>query len=134
MLAFGATVPGLHSVCCVLPVGAKKPRSVGVHSAALVRLVAAEYEPSLHGSGALAASGQNEPASHGLHSSLPGSSWYVPAAHLLHALMLAFGATVPGLHVAGSAAPVPHDEPGGHGTQSSALVIERFSRSIVAFW
>ena len=28
---------------------------VGVHSAALVRLVAAEYEPSLHGSGALAA-------------------------------------------------------------------------------
>ena len=52
MLAFGATVPGLHSACCVLPVGAKKPSAVGVHSAALVRLVAAEYEPSLHGSGA----------------------------------------------------------------------------------
>ena len=58
MLAFGATVPGLHLVCSVLPVGAKWPASVSVHSLALVRLVEMEYEPSLHGSAALAPSGQ----------------------------------------------------------------------------
>ena len=74
MLAFGATVPGLHSVWCVLPVGAKWPLAVGVHSAALVRLIEAEYEPSLHDSGADAPIRQYEPSSHSLHSSLPGSS------------------------------------------------------------
>ena len=44
MLDLGATVPGLHSVWWVLPVGAKWPLAAGVHSAALVRLVAVEYE------------------------------------------------------------------------------------------
>ena len=58
MLAFGATVPGLHAVWRVLPVGAKWPGSVGVHSAALVRLVAVEYEPSRHGSAAEAPTSQ----------------------------------------------------------------------------
>ena len=67
-------VPFAHLVCAVLPVVAKEPGLVGVHWAALLRLVALENEPSLHGSAALAASGQNEPSSHGLHESLPGSS------------------------------------------------------------
>ena len=58
LLAFGATVPGLHAVCWMLPVGAKWPGLVGVHSAALVRSVAFVYEPSLQGSGALAPAGQ----------------------------------------------------------------------------
>ena len=42
MLALGANMPGLHGVCSVLPVGAKWPASVAVHSSALVRLVAFE--------------------------------------------------------------------------------------------
>ena len=54
----GWTVPGLHLVCAVLPVGAKWPLSVGVHCAALVRLVELEDEPSLHGSAAAAPSAQ----------------------------------------------------------------------------
>ena len=33
---------------------------------------------------------------HGLHVSLPSSSWKVPAAHLTQAPMLTFGANVPG--------------------------------------
>ena len=57
-----------------------------------------EYEPSLHGSAALAPSGQYEPDVHGPHTSWPGVAWKVPASHLLHAPMLALGATVPGLH------------------------------------
>ena len=98
MLAFGATVPGLHGICCVLPVGAKWPASVGVHWLALARLVAAEYEPSAHGSAALAPSGQYKPGSHATHACSPSSGWYLPATHLLHVAMPAFGATVPGLH------------------------------------
>ena len=50
--------PTAHGVCSVLPVAAKKPGSVSVHSVSLMRLVAAEYEPSLQGIGALAPSGQ----------------------------------------------------------------------------
>ena len=38
----GALVPVAHGVGSVLPVGAKKPRSVVVHSAALARLVTFE--------------------------------------------------------------------------------------------
>ena len=65
---------------------------------ALLRSVRLEYKPSLHGSAALAPSGQNEPGSQATHACSPSPSWYVPAAHLVHAPMLALGATVPGLH------------------------------------
>ena len=98
VLLLGATVPGLHGVCSVLPVGAKWPASVSVHSAALGRLEAFEYVPSAHGSGALAPSGQYEPGSHATHARSPSSGWYLPATHLSHVAMLAFGVTVPGLH------------------------------------
>ena len=58
MLGLGATVPGLHGVCSVLPVGAKWPGAVVVQSPALVRLVEVEYEPSAHGSAAAAPAAQ----------------------------------------------------------------------------
>jgi len=58
LLAMGWTVPGLHLVCSVLPVGEKWPASDSLHSLGLVRLVKPEYVPSAHGSGALAPSGQ----------------------------------------------------------------------------
>jgi hypothetical protein len=61
-------------------------------------LVALEYEPAAHGSGALAPSGQYEPGSQATHACSPSSGWYLPAAHLSHVAMLAVGATVPGLH------------------------------------
>tara|TARA_B100000780_G_scaffold104293_1_gene72950 strand:+ start:365 stop:697 length:333 start_codon:yes stop_codon:yes gene_type:complete len=101
-----ATVPGLHGVCCVLPVGAKWPTLVSVHSLAMARLVELEDEPSLHGSGALAPSGQNEPGSQATHPSSPSPAWYVPAAHLSHAPLPAIGWTVPGLHLVCSVLPV----------------------------
>ena len=127
-------VPAAHGVSTVLPVGAKWPTVVFVHSVRLVRLVALEYEPFLHGSAALAPSGQYEPGSQATHACSPSPVWYVPAVHLTHVAMLASGATVPGLHLLGSAAPVPHADPGGHSRQSSGLVIERLSCSIVSFW
>eukprot|EP00964_Phaeocystis_antarctica_P154216 scaffold122818_cov54-Phaeocystis_antarctica.AAC.1 len=83
-----ATVPGLHGVCCVLPVGAKWPASVSVHSLALVRLVELECVPSAHGSAALAPLGQYEPGSQATHACSPSSFWYVPATHLSHVAML----------------------------------------------
>ena len=105
MLEFGAAVPVAQGVGCVLPIDAKKPGMVGVHSAKLVRLVAVEYEPSLHGIAAAAPSMQYEPGVHGLHASWPYSSWNEPAAHLTHAPMLALGAIVPGLQAVGSLLP-----------------------------
>ena len=79
-----ATVPGLHGVCCVLPVGAKWPTPVSVHSLALVRPVEMEYEPSVHGSAAAAPSAQNEPGSQATHACSPSLAWYLPASHLSH--------------------------------------------------
>ena len=70
-------MPGLQGVCSVLPVGAKWPAVVSVHSLRLVRLVALEYEPLLHGSAALAPSGQYEPGSQAAHVCSPLSAWYV---------------------------------------------------------
>ena len=98
MLTTDANVPGLQGVCWVLPVGAKWPTVVSVHPLWLVRLVALEYEPFLHGSAVLAPSGQYEPGSQATHVCSPSLAWYLPAAHLSHVAMLAFGATVPGLH------------------------------------
>eukprot|EP00966_Prymnesium_polylepis_P020871 480405-Prymnesium_polylepis.1 len=53
-----AIVPAAHAVCATLPVVAKKPGKVGMHCAALSRLVALENEPSLHDNGADAPRGQ----------------------------------------------------------------------------
>ena len=58
MLASGATVPGLHGACSVLPVGAKWPASVSVHALRFVRLVDREYEPGKHGRATEVPSGQ----------------------------------------------------------------------------
>ena len=129
MLALGATVPGLHGVCLVLPVDAKWPLSVGVHSAALVRLVALECEPSLQGSAAAAPSAQYEPGVHGSLTSLPGLAWKVPASHLRHRPMLLLGATVPGLHILGCDAPPAHTLPAGQLKQSSEAVSRYVPRS-----
>ena len=63
-----------------------------------MRLVAFEYVPSPHGSGADVPSAQYDPGSQATHACLPSSGWYLPAAHLTHVAMLAFGAIVPGLH------------------------------------
>ena len=120
-------MPGLHLVCSVLPVGAKWPGSVLVQSLALVRLVAFEYEPSLHGSGALAPSGQYEPGLQATHVWLPSSGWYLPAAHLSHVALPVSGWTVPGLQLLGFSAPVPHADPAGHSTQSLVRFITRLS-------
>ena len=75
----GATVPGLQGVCWVLPVGAKWPAVVSVHSLRLVRLMALEYEPFSHGSAVLAPSGQYEPGSQATHPSLPSSEPLIAA-------------------------------------------------------
>ena len=96
--ASGWTVPGLHLDCSVLPVGEKWPLSVGVHWSVLVRLDAFEYVPSSHGSAALAPVGQYVPRSQKTQACSPSPFWYVPAAHLVHAPMLALDAMVPGLH------------------------------------
>ena len=75
IFTLGWTVPGLHWVCSELPVGAKEPTVVSVQSPTLLRLVKLEYEPSAHGSAALAPSGQYAPGVHGLQRSLPSTSW-----------------------------------------------------------
>ena len=45
-------VPGAHAVCSVLPVGAKWPASVSSHWSGCFKLLASEYVPEGHGSGA----------------------------------------------------------------------------------
>ena len=58
LLASGWTVPGPHSVCSVLPVGAKWPFFVVMHWPALVSLVELEYDPGEHGKATELPSGQ----------------------------------------------------------------------------
>jgi len=43
--------------------------------------VASEYEPSAHGSAALAPSGQYEPGLQATHACSPSLAWYLPAVH-----------------------------------------------------
>ena len=93
---------------------------VGLHSSALVRFVALEYEPLMHGSGALAPRGQYEPGAQALHASWPGSSWNVPASHASHMPMLAIGATVPGLQGVCTVLPVDAKWPTSVGVQLAA--------------
>jgi hypothetical protein len=97
----------------MLPVGAKKPASVGVHMLSLGRSVALLYVPSLHGSGAAAASRQYEPASHGLHAVAFSASLKRPAAQSLQLDWPGWSVYVPGLHGEGVVEPVAQLEPRG---------------------
>ena len=105
-----------------------------MHCAADPRPAALLKLPSRHGSAADAPSVQYAPAKQPTHAVCPGCSWNVPAAHLAQLPCSAAGCTVPGLHSVGCAAPVLQKAPAGHATQSSALVIEMWSASSVAFW
>ena len=117
-----ATVPGLHGACSVLPVGAKRPTPVSVHSPGPVRLVKPEYEPSLHGSAALAPMGQYEPGSQATHACSPSPFWYEPAAHLVHVPLPAPGWMVPGLHLVCIVLPVGAKWPTSVSVHSLVLV------------
>ena len=118
-----ATVPAAHAVCSVLPVGLKCPGAVGLHSAALVRLVKLEKLPSSHGRGAAEPSLQYEPASHATHAVAPSLSWYVPGAHLTHDSTRAWSLNVPALQLVAEALPTGQNTPVEQGSQSAALVI-----------
>ena len=65
----GCTVPILHSMEWVEPVGQKKPIGQSTHWAALPSPVAPLYVPSPHGSAALAPSGQYAPSGQTTHAS-----------------------------------------------------------------
>ena len=116
----GAIVPAAHTVWCTLPVVAKKPGSACVHCAALVRSVALENEPSLHGSGADAPREQKEPHSHLMHLVALGDDWYVPPAQRSHALAPCAEATVPGEQGVGATDPLAHALPGGDSEHCAA--------------
>ena len=84
-------------------------------------MLCAESRAAHQGSGALAASGQNEPDSQGLQDVWPGSFWNVADSQGMHWPMLGFGATVPGAqgkHKSGLLAPlIGWYLPVPHGTQ-----------------
>ena len=90
--------------------------------------------PSKQGSGAEAPASQKEAATQSKHAVWPLSFMKLPAAQAAQLPWLPCGCTVPGLHAVGSAAPVEQNDPDGHATQSSSLVIDRLSAVIVAFW
>ena len=125
MLAFGATVPGLHLVCCVLPVGAKWPGMVSEHSLALVRFMASECEPASHGSGALAPAEQYDPSSQAAHACSPSPAWYLPAVHSTQKAAPEAAATKPAeqsLQSAGSELPgIGLAFPGAHAWHDALL-------------
>ena len=125
----GCTVPALHGVCSVLPVGAKWPASVSTHSLSLVRFVAFEYEPFAHGSGALAPSGQYDPGSQATHACLPSARWNVPAAHLSHVGLPASGWTVPALHLVCSVLPAGAKWPASVPVRASARERSEFDQA-----
>ena len=69
-----------------------------MHWSALVKLVAVEWVPSSHGSGAEAPSGQYLPGLQGLHAVAFGSSWKDPAEHDEHSPRFPSDCFDPGLH------------------------------------
>ena len=77
-----------------------------MHGFLLLRSVRFEYDPSSHGSAALAPAGQYEPGSQGLHSVCCSLSWYVPAAHGAQSPMRRSVAIVPGRQGLGAVLPV----------------------------
>ena len=92
------------------------------------------HRPDGQGRAALVPSGQYAPRKQRSHAVAPFAACSIPTAQGAQRARPPRLDTVPGLHGVGSAAPVPHDAPAGHGKQSSALSIDRLSRSIVAFW
>ena len=64
--------------------------------------------------------GQNEPGSHGIHSSEPGLSWYVPPSHASHFEAPLLFENVPALQAVGSVLPVEQKLPGGQMVHSSS--------------
>ena len=68
-----------------------------MQSSALLRSVALEYVPPLHGSGAPAPSAQKDPGSHAAeHAVAPDAPWYVPGAHRVQVALPSLPAMVPG--------------------------------------
>ena len=75
-----------------------------------------------------------EPGKQAKHAVSPLAFMKVPATQSVHALWPSSGCTVPRPHSVGSVAPVEQNDPDGHATQSSSLVIEMPSAVIVLFW
>ena len=92
-------VPALQFVVSLTePTAQNLPAPQATHCVSLVAPIAPLYVPPLHGSGALAPSGQNDPGVHGRQNSWLGSSWNMPPSQFTQEPILAVGATVPGLH------------------------------------
>ena len=131
-----AKVPAAHGRGQTLPVGAQKPGSVGVHSAALVKLVALLYVPSSHGSAAAAPTLQYEPPTQARQAVAFTSGWCVPAAHGLHDALPVLAAYWPGLHATGGAPPPAHEYPAAHskhsGTPLASDTLPNFPGALVA--
>jgi len=77
-----------------------------VQSPALARLVALEWVPSLHGSGADAPTGQNEPGVQGWQVMAPLAFMNVPASQSVHFAFFDSGCRVPGAQGVCSVLPV----------------------------
>eukprot|EP00966_Prymnesium_polylepis_P179517 4156735-Prymnesium_polylepis.2 len=82
----------------MLPVGAKEPGAVSVHSTALVRSIELLNLPASHGNGVAAPRLQYEPAVHLLHTVSPSASWCLPSSHATHLPNPFEGAIVPEEH------------------------------------
>ena len=67
-----------------------------MHCAADDRLVPLDHVPCLHGSGADAPRGQNEPGLQGTHSCAPASPWKLPGLQRTHKADPFAEVTVPG--------------------------------------
>ena len=111
--------PELQSVIALEPVEHECPAVHSVHSVSLVRSIADENVPAVHGSAAEAPSGQYEPAMHCSQPVWPALPCCVPAAHGSHDGCPSEAVKLPGVHGVGSTAPVEHDEPVGQLVHSS---------------
>ena len=137
MALAAANEPGAHQAGSAAPVAHAAPAGHSMQSSLEVierASVVFWWRPDGHGRGAAAPSAQYEPATHSKHAVLPLSFMNVPAAQAAQLPWLVCGCTVPGLHAIDSAAPVEQNDPDGHATQSSSLVIEMPSVVIVPFW
>ena len=107
-----------------------------MHSPVPVRLVELEYEPSLHGSAALAPSGQYEPGSQATHVCSPALAWYFPAVHPSQKAAPEAAATKPAeqfLQSAGSELPgIGLAFPGAHAWHDALLFWPRSGLNVPA--
>ena len=95
------------------------PALVGVHSAALARLVSAENLPVGHGSAAGAPSSQYEPGLHCSHAVAFDFDWKRPASQLIQFARPLMLPKLPALHVFGALLPPEHQLATGHALQSA---------------